>query len=102
MNYWRGFRRVYFLVAVLYISAIAWISFRHRPVAIPIVYTDADIDRFDRGLPIHVASEPVPLPTYWSRAIALALVPPLLCYAIAFLALPWILRGFRESPSTQV
>ena len=115
MNYRRGFLRIYLVLSVCWIAAWLYsgvhksrdlrLNEAKRQELDGIVKTMMDEDETDDDIQVAVdefrqkygeRSWPITLRRVaTSDSMAIAFLPPLAGYAIAFILLPWIVGGFR-------
>jgi len=115
MNYRRGLLRIYLVLSVCWIAAWIYLGVKKSPdlrlneakrqELDGIVRTMMDEDETDDDIQVVVddfrakygeRSWPTTLRRVGtSDTMLIAFIPPLAGYAIAFLVLPWIARGFR-------
>ena len=119
MNYWRGFQRLYVVLATAWIAAIpfAVLSGRWEPYSAQDSSVPAVTPVHDDGKTVLTQLTDEQLQVYkelllkkqaqalleknrlvraqWLWTIGLSLLPPFLLYGLLFYIGPWVYRGFR-------
>ena len=114
INYRRGFHRIFFVCAVLWVGGVLAIATINRPQptnGIEVRLESGTVLSFPLGTKSGVIDSVVKLQTppngitlteigpglhWWELPAGIALVPVAVLYFVVFIVIPWIHRGFRS------
>ena len=124
LNYRRGLQRLYIVVSVSWMAVILVLAVRDRPipdfwdavaaaapiepapaVQIPKSFSPGQPTKSTRDIFDVVAGTPTTVPksegdhtirNYWISRGALMALPPLVCYLVFFVTVPWVAKGFKK------